>query len=121
MQDTPPRLVPLAGTTNFRDLGGYPTVDGRTTKWRTLYRADGLYRLTPRTGRTHQLRVHMASLGLPIHGDPLYPAVTDVTPSAVATHFWKLVSATAMSHNDVAILTPGPKYFPVAPSGLKMG
>ncbi|MCT7660820.1 pseudouridine synthase [Mycobacterium deserti] len=39
---------------------------------------DGLYRLTPRTGRTHQLRVHMASLGLPIDGDPLYPKVTDV-------------------------------------------
>ena len=39
---------------------------------------DGLYRLTPRTGRTHQLRVHMASLGLPIAGDPLYPNVIDV-------------------------------------------
>ncbi len=39
---------------------------------------DGLYRLTPRTGRTHQLRVHMASLGIPIYGDPLYPAVVDV-------------------------------------------
>jgi tRNA pseudouridine32 synthase/23S rRNA pseudouridine746 synthase len=39
---------------------------------------DGRYRLTPRTGRTHQLRVHMASLGLPIIGDPLYPTVVDV-------------------------------------------
>jgi tRNA pseudouridine32 synthase/23S rRNA pseudouridine746 synthase len=39
---------------------------------------DGLYRLTPRTGRTHQLRVHMASLGLPIQHDPLYPEVIDV-------------------------------------------
>ena len=38
----------------------------------------GLYRLTPRTGRTHQLRVHMASLGVPIIGDPLYPSVVDV-------------------------------------------
>ena len=41
---------------------------------------DGLYRLTPRTGRTHQLRVHMASLGLPIIGDSLYPDVIDVAP-----------------------------------------
>ncbi len=40
----------------------------------------GLYRLTPRTGRTHQLRVHMASLGLPITGDPWYPEVVDVAP-----------------------------------------
>ena len=45
-----------------------------------LISADGLYRLTPRTGRTHQLRVHMASLGLPILGDPLYPNVVDVAP-----------------------------------------
>jgi tRNA pseudouridine32 synthase/23S rRNA pseudouridine746 synthase len=40
----------------------------------------GQYRLTPRTGRTHQLRLHMASLGLPIDNDPLYPEVLDVAP-----------------------------------------
>ena len=45
-----------------------------------LLSPNGLYRLTPRTGRTHQLRVHMASLGLPITGDPLYPNVIDVPP-----------------------------------------
>lgn len=39
---------------------------------------DGWYRLTPRTGRTHQLRVHMNSLGLPIDNDPLYPRVVEV-------------------------------------------
>lgn len=37
----------------------------------------GLYRLGPRTGRTHQLRVHMASVGAPIAGDPLYPVVSE--------------------------------------------
>ena len=39
----------------------------------------GLYRLTPRTGRTHQLRLHMLGLGIPIIGDPLYPVVQDVS------------------------------------------
>lgn len=46
---------------------------------------DGLYRLTPRTGRTHQLRVHMNSLGLPIVGDPWYPDVVDVAPDDFST------------------------------------
>ncbi len=30
---------------NFRDLGGYPAADGRTIRWRQLFRADGLTRL----------------------------------------------------------------------------
>jgi tRNA pseudouridine32 synthase/23S rRNA pseudouridine746 synthase len=38
------------------------------------------YRLTPATGKTHQLRVHMAALGLPILGDPLYPRILDLEP-----------------------------------------
>jgi tRNA pseudouridine32 synthase/23S rRNA pseudouridine746 synthase len=50
-----------------------------------LVASDGLYRLTPRTGRTHQLRVHMASLGLPIYGDPLYPNVIDVAADDFST------------------------------------
>ncbi|WP_082952820.1 pseudouridine synthase [Mycobacterium sp. 852002-10029_SCH5224772] len=50
-----------------------------------LVSADGLYRLTPRTGRTHQLRVHMASLGIPIEGDPLYPNVLDVAADDFST------------------------------------
>lgn len=43
----PARLVALEAVHNFRDLGGYATADGRHTVWRTLFRADGLYRLTP--------------------------------------------------------------------------
>ena len=43
----PSRSVTLTGVFNFRDLGGYATADGRTTRWRTLFRADGLDRLTP--------------------------------------------------------------------------
>lgn len=40
------RLVPLEGCLNFRDLGGYPTADGRTLKWGRIFRSDALHRLT---------------------------------------------------------------------------
>ncbi|WEV59591.1 pseudouridine synthase [Bifidobacterium sp. ESL0728] len=35
------------------------------------------YILHPKTGKTHQLRVHMNSLGLPIKGDDLYPKILE--------------------------------------------
>ncbi len=41
------RSIDLEGCFNFRDLGGYPTADGRTVGWRLLFRADGLHHLTP--------------------------------------------------------------------------
>jgi protein-tyrosine phosphatase len=44
--DAPSRLVPLEGSFNFRDLGGYPGLNGRQTRWGRLYRADALHELT---------------------------------------------------------------------------
>jgi len=40
------RLIPLEGCFNFRDIGGYPTADGRQVRWRRLFRSDGLHALT---------------------------------------------------------------------------
>ncbi|MBW4094647.1 MAG: pseudouridine synthase [Acidobacteria bacterium] len=40
----------------------------------------GHYKLEPHTGKTHQLRVHMASLGLGILNDPFYPALLEQAP-----------------------------------------
>lgn len=44
------------------------------TEWRVLRWRDGRTRtrLYPRTGRSHQLRVHMMEIGHPIMGDPFY-------------------------------------------------
>jgi tRNA pseudouridine32 synthase/23S rRNA pseudouridine746 synthase len=67
------RIIKRRGQLQARDEPGEPNAE-------TLieHLGDGLYRLTPRTGRTHQLRLQMASLGLSIIGDPLYPNVIDV-------------------------------------------
>ena len=42
------RLLPLDGTHNFRDLGGYATRDGRRVRWGRLYRSDHLADLSDR-------------------------------------------------------------------------
>jgi protein-tyrosine phosphatase len=40
------RHLNLAGASNFRDLGGYPARDGRSTRWRRLFRSNHLAHLT---------------------------------------------------------------------------
>jgi protein-tyrosine phosphatase len=40
------RSITLVGCGNFRDLGGYTTRDGRSTRWRRLFRSDALVWLT---------------------------------------------------------------------------
>ncbi|MFC4023516.1 tyrosine-protein phosphatase [Oceanobacillus longus] len=39
------RFVSLIGTLNFRDLGGYPTTDGKYTQWGKYFRSDSIDRL----------------------------------------------------------------------------
>lgn len=54
----------------------HPQGQGARTGWRLLGQHEGRawLELTPQTGRTHQLRVHCASMGCPIAGDPVYGA-----------------------------------------------
>jgi protein-tyrosine phosphatase len=42
------RLIDLEGCLNFRDLGGYPAADGRSVRWRRVFRSDALHLLTAR-------------------------------------------------------------------------
>jgi protein-tyrosine phosphatase len=55
----PERHIPLSGPVNFRDLGGYDTVDGRRVRWRRLFRSDSL---SPVTG--DDARLLTGELGL---------------------------------------------------------
>lgn len=45
---TAERRMPLEGAVNFRDLGGYRTVDGKVVKWGQIFRSDNLARLSER-------------------------------------------------------------------------
>jgi protein-tyrosine phosphatase len=46
LQNSLARHLALQGASNFRDLGGYPTADGRTTRWRQIFRSNHLGQLT---------------------------------------------------------------------------
>lgn len=68
-------------------IDGEPNAETRIERLRTF---DGvgprraLYRLEPHSGKTHQLRVHMASLGLGIVNDAFYPELLDKAPDDYA-------------------------------------
>ncbi|MFG2741166.1 RluA family pseudouridine synthase [Streptomyces chartreusis] len=69
------RIIKERGVMAAREVEGEPNAVSRVELLEhRMERAR--YRLVPLTGQTHQLRVHMSALGVPILGDPLYPVVT---------------------------------------------
>jgi protein-tyrosine phosphatase len=58
MPEALPRVLPLEGATNFRDLGGYLGHGGRPVRWRRLFRSDHLASLTPAD------RARLAEIGI---------------------------------------------------------
>ncbi len=70
------RIVKQHGVLAALETAGEPNSESRIEL--AEHRGElGRYRLYPVTGRTHQLRLHMSAVGLPILGDPLYPRVLD--------------------------------------------
>ncbi len=66
-------LVKQSGPGGWR-MAADPAGAAASTLWRVRGRAGGMswLELHPRTGRTHQVRVHCALLGCPVLGDPVY-------------------------------------------------
>ena len=86
--------VPVAGGTVDAPVGRHPvdrqrmavTAGGKpaVTHYRVLrrFRAHALLRIKLETGRTHQIRVHMAHIRLPLLGDPVYGGRPRLPPGA---------------------------------------
>ncbi len=66
------KISDVSGWRMIADAGGHHA----TTDYKILGQAEAMtwLELKPRTGRTHQIRVHCASLGCPVLGDPVYGA-----------------------------------------------
>lgn len=107
--------APLLKTTR-RDGGWRVVVDpaGQTavTGYRALGAADGLtwLELRPRTGRTHQVRVHCAALGCPIVGDPLYGPADDPARPPLHLHARRIVVPIRAGKPVVDVSAPPPPH-----------
>jgi len=73
----PKRLLHFPNLLNARDLGGYPTVDGAHTRWRSLVRADDLSQLTAEGVRA------LADYGIETVLDLRWPEEAALHPSPV--------------------------------------
>ncbi|MCI9609356.1 MAG: RluA family pseudouridine synthase [Oscillibacter sp.] len=88
-------------------LDGSPAV----SHYQVLSRGDGfsLLALRPETGRTHQLRVHMASLGCPLAGDWLYGTEDPGLIPRPALHSWSLRLEHPVTGERVEVAAPLPE------------
>jgi 23S rRNA pseudouridine1911/1915/1917 synthase len=90
------------------------------TRYRVLERFDGytLVELLPKTGRTHQLRVHMSYLGHPCVGDSAYGGKPTSEAMIAGTgeeepflHAWRLKFTHPISEEPMQIEAPLPEDF----------
>lgn len=106
--DMPIERNPKKPQTFRTGINGKPAV----TEYKVLRMNDklSLLELKPQTGRTHQLRVHMAKLGHPIVGDTLYGGSA---AARLLLHAWEL-EITLPSHERKTFTAPLPPDFDAA-------
>ncbi|MGI8735594.1 MAG: pseudouridine synthase [Pyrinomonadaceae bacterium] len=94
----------------MREIPGKPNAE---TDLKLLEQEDGFARfeLLPRTGKKHQLRVHLAALGIPILNDRLYPDEVFVAHSDRQDDFSKPLQLLARSIEFSDPLTGSERFF----------
>lgn len=111
--------APLGRDPRHRRRVGVRASGGRSahTAFRVLRRFEGegatLLEVRPHTGRTHQIRVHLAAIGHPIVGDPLYGPRDRRRERAarLMLHAWKLAFAHPGTGERVELTAPPPPEF----------
>ena len=90
------------------------------THWEVIARYEGWshIRCILQTGRTHQIRVHMAHLGHPLLGDTLYGGKADKGQSTQCLHARRLKFVHPRTGESIALESPLPEYFQSALSRL---
>lgn len=87
-----------------------PSGQAAVTDYRVLETAGALslVELSPRTGRTHQIRVHMSSLGCPLAGDWLYGVEDRTLIARPALHAGRLELTHPVTGRPVSLTAPLP-------------
>lgn len=75
----------------------------------SVSRGRSLVRLELETGRTHQIRVHMAWLGCPLVGDFLYGVEDKALISRTALHSWQLAVTQPLTGERIQLTAPLPE------------
>jgi tRNA pseudouridine32 synthase / 23S rRNA pseudouridine746 synthase len=104
--------LPLGSDWEYRPRQKVDLEKGRPalTDWQVIARTTDAtrVRLTPHTGRSHQLRVHMLSLGHPILGDQIYAPETLPDHSRLMLHAETLTLRHPATHQPVTFSAPVP-------------
>ncbi|MCQ2444380.1 MAG: dephospho-CoA kinase [Mailhella sp.] len=132
------RGVPPAEGSGISPIGRHPTVKTRMavvplekggreafTEWETLYASPlgrfSLLAVRLHTGRTHQIRVHLAEKGFPLWGDTVYGPASAGPAARQMLHAWRLEFGHPVTGEPMSFLCPPPPDFAEAMLALERG
>ena len=101
----------------FASTRPVPGAQEARLSYQLLRQAEGLYEyeLRPVTGRFHQLRVQLATVGAPIVGDHTYGSMRPLRDHVIALHAHSLAFPDPRGEGEIEVVAPLPEYWPLPP------